>query len=140
MTAETILDQLLAASVSIEAVDGKLLVRPKRLVTPEIDGTIRANKTLLLAWLEQPWDRQAEADALLKEIDGILASVQVPIETPEACKAAKLNLCNDCRDMARSRATSRYLGGVERMVEYARQLKDSIERYCREEVQRRASA
>ncbi len=138
MTADTIIDRLHASGLSVEGTkEGTLLVRPKGRITPEIGELVRSNKTLLLGWLAQPWDGQVQADGAIARMNLILESIQVPIDTTPACASAQINLVKDCREMAASRVSARWLAGVLRMPEYAETLKASIERYCREELYHR---
>ncbi len=137
-TLESIIDQIHAAGLAVEAGEnGTLLVRPKGRVSVVIGELVKANKPLLLAWLAAPWDGQAQADEAITAMNAILDGIQVPVETPQPCVAAQINLVRDCREVAASRISARWLAGVLRMPDAARQLKTSVEKYCREEVYHR---
>lgn len=132
--AEEIVAKLLWAGLTVSAKEGKLSIGPRRLITPDLDEAIKANRDGLLAWLIAPWGRQAEADQLLKDIDVILEMIQLPEGTPIRFVTAAANLKNDCRELAQAATAQRDWRSLKQWVHHAGYLQDKIPAYCRDEL------
>lgn len=113
----------------------RLLLMPRRLVTPEIDLAMRAGKAEFLAWRRAAWDQHDEAEAIAKRIDRVLAGYEFDQRTPDTHRNAGMNLMGDVRAELALAWEGRDLAKIKRLEPYAVELIEAIDRSCKARIE-----